>query len=367
MQEFTDTLEGWMPGLDTVVLGQTVLAWISAVLIAAAVYAALMLVRSWVTSRLRKLTSRTSTTVDDTIVALLRGTSKLYLTVVALCVGLNALETSNRVATVATSILVIATFVQLALWGNEAVTLWVRRRTDELSATDPGTVTTLQGVSYVVRVVVWSAALLLALDNLGVDVTALVAGLGVGGIAVALAVQNILGDLFASLSIALDKPFVIGDFIIVGDFMGTIEKIGLKTTRVRSLSGEQIIFSNSDLLASRIRNYKRMQERRVPFSVGVTYQTPVDDLEAIPGIVREIIESNDATRFDRAHFKAFGDSAYLFEFVYYVLSADYNDFMNVQQAINLGICRTFEARGIEFAYPTRTLHLATPIPTASGS
>jgi small-conductance mechanosensitive channel len=365
MQQLADTLEGWMPWLGHVVLGQPLLAWITAVAVAAVVYTILMVVRIRVTARLGKITSRTSTTIDDVFITLVRSTSKVYLTVVSSWFGLNVLDISDRVSSVAGSVLVIATFVQLALWGNTAVTLWVRRRTDELESTDPGTVTTLQGLSYVIRVIVWSAALLLALDNLGVDVTALVAGLGVGGIAVALAVQSILSDLFASLSIALDKPFVIGDFIIVGDFQGTIEKIGLKTTRVRSLSGEQIIFSNSDMLTSRIRNYKRMQERRVPFTVGVTYQTPVDDLEAIPGVVREIIESVDGARFDRAHFKGLGESAFLFEFVYYVLSADYNQFMDVQQVINLGICRTFEDRGINFAYPTRTLHLEGPGATTS--
>lgn len=365
MQEFVKRLEGWMPWLDTVVLGQTVLAWVSAVLIATFVYTVLMVIRSRVTARIAKVAHKTTTTVDDTIVTLIQGTSKLYLSLLSLWVGVNVLDRSDRIASVAAAVVVIATIAQFALWANKAVTLWIQRRSTELSASEPGTVTTLQGVSYVVRVVIWSAALLLALDNLGVDVTALIAGLGVGGIAVALSVQNILGDLFASLSIALDKPFVIGDFVIIGDFMGTIEKIGLKTTRVRSLSGEQIIFSNSDLLSSRIRNYKRMQERRVPFTVGVTYQTPVQQLEAIPGLVREIIEGVDDTRFDRAHFKGFGDSAYLFEFVYYVLSADYNQFMDVQQAVNLGICRAFEERDIEFAYPTRTLHVAGPITTAS--
>ena len=158
--------------------------------------------------------------------------------------------------------------------------------------------------------------------------------------------------------------FVIGDFVIVGDFLGTIERVGLKTTRIRSLSGEQIVISNSDLLSSRVRNYKRMQERRVPFGVGVTYQTPVAKLEAIPNMAREIIEAQEDTRFDRAHFKGFGDSAYLFEFVYYILSADYNRFMDVQQAINLEICRRFEADGIDFAYPTRTVHFGNPLPQA---
>jgi small-conductance mechanosensitive channel len=365
MQPLIDWIADRISWADTVVLGQSVVTWTTALLLAAAVYVVLLLIRSRIMSRLQKVTSRTSTSIDDTVVTLVRGTSKIYLLLLSAWVGLGVLETSERVATISNHAIILATFVQLALWGNRAITLWIERRSSELSESDPGTVTTLQGVSYVVRVVIWSAALLLALDNLGVDVTALVAGLGVGGIAVALAVQNILGDLFASLSISIDKPFVIGDFVIVGDFMGTIEKIGLKTTRVRSLSGEQLIFSNSDLLSSRIRNYKRMQERRVPFTVGVTYQTPVEELEAIPGLVREIIESVDDTRFDRAHFKGFGDSAYLFEFVYYVLSADYNQFMDVQQAINLGICRAFEQRDIEFAYPTRTLHMAGPITTTS--
>ena len=195
------------------------------------------------------------------------------------------------------------------------------------------------------------------LDNLGFNITALVASLGIGGIAVALAVQNILGDIFASLSIALDKPFVIGDFIIVEDVLGTVEYIGLKTTRLRSLSGEQIVFSNVDLLKSRIRNYKRMFERRVVFTIGVVYQTAHATLERIPALVRSIVEQQPKTRFDRAHFKEYGDSALVFEVVYFVLDSDYNIYMDIQQAINLAIFRRFQVKGIEFAYPTRTLHV----------
>ena len=170
-------------------------------------------------------------------------------------------------------------------------------------------------LGFVGRIVLWSVVLLMILDNLGVNITALVASLGIGGIAVALAVQNILGDIFASLSIALDRPFAIGDFIVVGDVLGTVEYIGLKTTRIRSLSGEQIVFSNADLLKSRIRNYKRMTERRVVFGFGVVYQTPHDKLERIPAMVREVIEAQPKTRFDRAHFKEYGDSALAFEAV----------------------------------------------------
>ena len=195
------------------------------------------------------------------------------------------------------------------------------------------------------------------LDNLGYNVTALIAGLGVGGVAVALAVQNILGDLFASLSILFDKPFVVGDFLIVDEHMGSVEHVGLKTTRVRSLSGEQLIFSNSDLLKSRLRNYGRMYERRVAFQTGVTYETPREKLKLIPGIMRAAIEAQQKTRFDRSHFAAYGDFSLNFETVYYVLGPDYNLYMDIQQAINLQIHEQFEAAGIEFAYPTQVLHL----------
>ena len=181
------------------------------------------------------------------------------------------------------------------------------------------------------------------------------AGLGIGGVAIALATQSILGDLFASLSIVLDRPFVVGDFIVVGDLMGTVEHVGLKTTRVRSLSGEQLVFSNADLLGSRIRNFKRMAERRIVFAVGVTYQTPAAKLDQIAGVLREIATAAPGVRFDRAHLRSFDDSAITFEVVYYVLDPDYNRYMDTQQRINLAIFRQFEAEGIEFAYPTRTV------------
>jgi small-conductance mechanosensitive channel len=176
---------------------------------------------------------------------------------------------------------------------------------------------------------------------------------------VALAAQNILGDLFASLSIVLDKPFVMGDFIIVGSQMGTVEKVGLKTTRVRALSGEQLIFANTDLLQSRIQNFKRMQERRVVFTIGVLYETPREKLAEIPRIIREIVESQDGTRFDRSHFKEFGDFSLNFETVYYVQVPDYNVYMDVQQAINLAMFERLAAEGIEFAYPTQKLYVRT--------
>jgi len=203
----------------------------------------------------------------------------------------------------------------------------------------------------------WVLVLLLVLDNLGVQVTALVAGLGIGGIAIALAAQSVLGDLFASFVIVVDKPFKEGDFIIVGDLMGSVEHVGIKTTRVRSLWGEQLVFSNSDLTSSRIRNFGLMQQRRILFSVGVTYDTAPDAVERIPEMIREAVESQELTRFDRAHFSGYGDSSLDMEVVYYVLSGDYNVYMDIQQGINLALLRRFTDEGIDFAFPTRTLHV----------
>lgn len=216
----------------------------------------------------------------------------------------------------------------------------------------------LTGLRWLILLVAYTLILLLALQNTGVNVTSLIAGLGIGGIAVALAMQNILGDLFASLTIALDKPFVIGDFIVVGSEMGTVEYVGLKTTRVRSLSGEQLVFGNADLLSSRVRNYKRMSERRVVFGFGVVYATPPETLEAINAIVRRAVEAQSNVRFDRCHFHRFGASSLDFEAVYFINSPDYNTHMDAQQAVHLSIARAFRDQSIEFAFPTQTLYLS---------
>jgi small-conductance mechanosensitive channel len=245
----------------------------------------------------------------------------------------------------------LALLVQVGFWGNMALRFFLGRyvssRQEESDRLILQTMTA--PLRWIGGLLIWSVLSLLALDNLGVNVTALVAGLGVGGVAVALAVQNILGDLLGSLSIVLDKPFVIGDFIVVDTYMGTVENIGLKTTRIRSLSGEQIILSNSDLLKSRIRNYKRMTERRAVFKFRLLYDTPAGLLAQVPAWVREIIEAQPDTRFDRAHFAEFGDSALVFEVVYFVLDPDYGRFMDIQQTINLSLMKAFEERGIRFA------------------
>jgi small-conductance mechanosensitive channel len=253
-------------------------------------------------------------------------------------------------------ITLIAFGIQSAIWGSALIKFWISQvRAGEVSNT--ATASAYGIIAFFSRLVLWGGIVLWLLSNLGVNITALVAGLGVGGIAMALAVQSILGDVLNSVTIVLDKPFEVGDFIVVDSYMGTVEHIGIKTTRVRSLQGEQIVFSNTDLIHSRVQNLKRMQERRVLFSFTVVYQTPVDKLEAIPGMVREIIESLDQIRCDRVHFKSFGDSALNYEVVYYVGTRDFNAYMDVQQRINLELCRRFEREGIEFAYPTQTLFM----------
>ena len=251
----------------------------------------------------------------------------------------------------------VALMLQSALWINCLLKLWLARSIEQRRAVDSEGATVLSLLAFAARLVVWTLTLLLILNHLNFNITALVTGLGIGGVAVALAVQNVLGDLFASLSIILDQPFVLGDFIIVGDCLGSVEHIGLKTTRLRSLGGELIVFSNADLLKSRIRNYKRMFERRVVFTLGLAYDSSEEQLRQLAEALRRIVEAQRSVRFERAHFKEFGEQALSFEVAYYVLSADYTLYMDIQQAINLAIFRYVRQERMAFALPWPSLRL----------
>ena len=341
----------------TALVDERAIDWLIAAAVFLVLFAVLRVIVAVVRRRVACWSEVSKTDWDDALCNVLDATRWWFLLVVSAYFALLIPELPARVQAVVGSAAVIALLVQGALWGNALLEYKLQRYVESRLATDPAAATTVSMLSFVGKLALWTVVLLLALDNMGIDVTALIAGLGIGGIAIALASQNILGDLFSALSIVLDKPFVLGDFIIVGDLMGTIEKIGLKTTRMRSLSGEQLVFSNADLLQSRIRNFKRMYERRVVFSVGVTYQTAADQVEAIPGMIREIVESQEEVRFDRSHFKEFGDSALVYETVYYVLTPNYNRYMDIQQSINLALYRLFAQKGIEFAYPTQTIYL----------
>lgn len=347
--------------------GTLIERWLVAAAVSVATFLVAKLIIGLVGRRLGKLAERTTTVIDDALVCLIRHTKWWLLLVGALVAGAQFVELAERARSVLHTLLVLSMLLQLGVWASAALRFTLEHYRQRKIKQDPGSVTALNAIGLLISVALWVSILLLALDNLGFNITALVAGLGVGGVAVALAVQNILGDLFASLSILIDKPFVVGDFLVVDDCMGSVEHVGLKTTRVRSLSGEQLVFSNSDLLKSRLRNYGRMYERRVVVQIGVTYETPREKLKQIPGILRAAIETQEHTRFDRSHFAKYGDFSLNFETVYYVLGPDYNLYMDIQQAINLYVHEQFEQAAIEFAYPTQTLLLRRDLPVNAPS
>lgn len=346
--------------LDLDLLNNPVRLWVSAVGLFAASMLLIGLVRSLLRRRLRKA-GATPTEVDDVLLGVVDRTKVFLLALPIAHLSLAPLTLPPKLIVALRFLAVIGFMLQVGLWASALAEFWMTRHKRE-KGSDPVALTTLSALSFVLKVVVWIIVGVLTLDNLGFDVTALVAGLGIGGIAIALATQNILGDLFASLSIIVDKPFVIGDFITAGQDAGRVEKIGMKTTRIRSLTGELLVFSNSDLLQSRIHNYRPMLERRVLLQFGVTYQTPPEKLAGIPQLVRGIIERQDRVRFDRGHFVGFGDSSLNFEFVYFTLSPEYIVFSDIRQAVGLEVVSVFAAEEIEFAYPTRTLFMVPPEP-----
>jgi len=343
--------------LQRTVLDNPLSQWMLALVFASAVVFALRVLASLVIRHLEGLAGLTRTELDDLVIELLKKTRGLFIFLLAIWLGSTFLALSATNAAWLRRGLGIGLLVQGALWATGVVNYSLVRYRHRQEEEDPGLATALGALGFVAKAVVWAIFVLLILQNLGVQITAILAGVSVGGIAVALAVQNILGDLLGSLSIILDKPFVIGDFIVVGEFSGTVEHVGLKSTHIRSVSGEQLVFSNSDLLSSRIRNYKRMHERRAVFTLGVTYDTPQEKLEAIPGMVKETVEKQAQTRFDRCHFKRFGDFSLDIETVFYMTVPEYDSYMDVQQAINLDLYRLFAEEGIQFAFPTQTVHV----------
>ncbi len=340
-------------------LGNEIWRWVAAVLVAIVVYLIIRFIKGPIARKLGTLAKLTKTGLDDLLVSVVAKTVPLFAVIIAIYAGSLVLRLPVKTAALFKNIALVALLVQAALWSHRLLTAVITRSITQRREEDPASASAFSVIGFFARLILWSVVILVGLQNIGVRITALIAGLGVGGIAVALAAQSILQDVFNSVAILLDKPFEVGDFIIVGDFLGTVERIGIKTTRVRSLTGEQLIFSNAELVGSRIKNYGRMQERRILFTIGVTYQTPHEKLEAIPGMIRQVVERvGDRVRFDRAHFKQYGAYSLDFEVVYYVLNRDYNIFMDIQQEINLALHERFELEGIEFAYPTQTLFVA---------
>ena len=346
--------------LDRVWYANTLRQWLIALAVLGGLFLGLSLLRRLLVRRLGILASRSSTRVDDVGVDLVRRTRGYFLFAVALFAASRFLVLTDQARGVVQLFMVVVVLLQAGRWGTGLIGFGVEHYLRRSGDADSGARATVQAVGYAARFALWAVLLVMALGAFGIDVTALITGLGIGGIAIALAVQNILGDLFAALAIVLDKPFVVGDFIIVDGVMGNVEHVGLKTTRIRSLGGEQVIISNNDLLKSRIRNYKRMEQRRVVFNVDVTYDTRPELVDRVPAIIREVVERQQSTRFDRSHFLLFAESALRVETVYWVLDPDYNRYADIQHSINVELLRRFAAEHIEFAFPSRTLYVRSP-------
>ena len=349
--------------LQTTYFGNTVMDYAVFLSILLGGILGIRLINAVILHRLRVWSEKTATTIDDFLIRIIDKKllpilyfGALYLSTKTLQLSPIAVKVIEIAGVVLLTIMGIRLIVELLHFALEVY--WVRKEVDTTRQRN------LKGIITVIKVLVWGIGITFLLDNLGFRISAVIAGLGIGGIAVALAAQTVLGDLFSYFIIFFDRPFEIGDFIIVDDFLGSVEHIGLKTTRLRSLSGEQLIFSNTDLTSSRLRNYKRMENRRVIFKLGVTYQTPTKHLREIPEIIADIIINTDDTIFDRAHFSSYGDFSLNFEIVYYVKNKDYGKYMDIQQEINFAIKEEFEKRSIEFAYPTQTLFMEKPEETS---
>ncbi len=353
-----------MDFLNNEYLGNTAQDWLIAVGLALIVFVFVRAAIGIVLKRLSAIASKTETDIDDLVAELLDKTRFLFVALLALYSGSLYLALPAEISDLLSTVLVLGFLAQGAFWANGFVNYVLNSWAKKKFEADPTISTALGSIGFLVRFGVGATFAMLALANLDIDIAPLIASVGIGGVALALALQGVLGDLFASLSIIFDKPFAVGDSIQVGDLSGTVEHVGLKSTRVKAVTGEQLVFSNGDLLGSRIRNYQRRQERRCAFTLGVTYDTPSEKLERIPELIREIVESRANTRFDRCFFMVFGDSALNFESVYYILVPDFKTYGETHHAINLEIFRRFAEEGIEFAYPTQKIYVEGGIPGA---
>ncbi len=346
-----------MEFLQYPLLDNTVSAWLLALAAFLVTFTVLPLVRSHVVRRARSSAGTPHSVLVDLVLRLIPKTSRLFLWIVAIKAAETFLilpETAHRALTV---LVLVVVWIQIGLWAMAAVGYLLERQQRRRGDQDTGFVSSLAVINFIAGLGIWVLVALLALDNLGVNITALVAGLGIGGIAIALAVQTILGDLLASLSITLDKPFTVGDNVVVDDCSGTVEHIGIKSTRIRSVNGEQIILANADLLKSRLRNFGRMAERRAVMLIGIPYDTPREKVARVAGIVEATIVAQPGVRFERCHFKDIGVHSLGFEAVFFALKPELDALLDAQHEINLRLLTAFAQNEIEFAYPTQKLLL----------
>jgi small-conductance mechanosensitive channel len=339
--------------LDQSYSGNSVWQWTLAAGIAVGILLVTLLIRRVIRSRYQRLAATPETELMELPLKVASQTGILFLLVLSIYAGCLALTLPPKLGKALLTILTIGACWQAGVWISTGVTSWLALKQQQALAHDRAAAGSFGIIAFVARALIWAVVLLLTLDNLGFNITTLVAGLGIGGIAVALAVQNVLGDLLASLSITLDRPFVVGDAIAVDDFSGTVEQIGIKSVRVRSVNGEQIVMSNADVLKSRLRNFGRMRERRIAFTIGLALDSDPRKLKGIPAALRAIVESGKNTRFDRSHFARIGAGSLDFETVYHVTTADYGIYMNIQQDINLRVIEMLNKEGLELAVPVQ--------------
>lgn len=312
--------------------------------------------------QLKKFAEKTKIQWDDILISLISKNSTWFSLVIALYIGTAFIKLTPGIQKIILSISVILiTFIFVRMAQGFLIFYFEQEYFKDKD--EAGKISIMRNMLLLLRSLLWLGGALFVLDNLGFDITTAVAGLGIGGMALALASQNILSDIFSYFTIFFDKPFEVGDFIVVNGNSGTIQHIGIKTTRMKSLQGEQLVYGNSDLIKSCIQNFKKMQNRRISTTIGVTYETSPDKLKKVPELIKQIVSNKENIKFDRVHFKSFGDFSLNFEFVYNVLTPDYGDFMNVQQEINYALYDTFSQEGIDFAYPTQTLFVNQTVET----
>ncbi len=321
-------------------------SWIIAAAVGSASYIVLYAALRFIAGRVGALAKKTGGLPGEIVAEVLLYTNRFIIFLIAVLIGLSVIELPPNWQGWLSQGWVVVIGIQIALWLNRAINVWMRQHLARVGSDMRNRATTTTLV-LLMRFAVWLTTGLAVLANLGVNITALVASLGIGGIAVALGLQTILSDLFASLAIALDKPFEAGDFISFGTNQGTVTRVGVKTTRIRSLSGEMVIISNTELLKQIVRNYRPMQQRRVEFAFRIASQTPVEQVAALPQVLRDIVGTISQARFERAHFKSFAGSALEYEVVYYVLEPQYAAYMDIQQHINLELMRACAARQIQ--------------------
>jgi small-conductance mechanosensitive channel len=345
-------------------LGNSLAEWAVAGVVSVAVWSALWILKRLIASRYKRFAGPGHPTPVRLAANLIGNTRQLLFVAVVLFAVQESLSLPDRVHRFSSGFVVALLLLQVGLWAGRSLRFYLELKEAERGA--DGTVAgSLDIISFVARILIWSLLILVALDNFGINITALLAGLGVGGVAVALALQNVLGDLFASLSIALDKPFVLGDSLSVDAFSGVVERIGIKTTRLRSETGEQIILSNADLIKSRVRNYGRAEEMRALCLIRVDYDTPTEKLREVPAMIERIVRARPEARFERCWIKTLGESEVQFELSYYVRKPAANPLPDLQHAVNLRIIEEFRLAGIAFAHPLRRVLMPTPAADAT--